>query len=125
VNFRDEPKNKKVSIHSMYKRRLRKLSRALDQYLQLARAKLDRSQSGNIHNRAEIEHLVSKATELARLLPAQETSAEHPPAGGGFPEVPQQPVSDADRHGTGASEFFEGLTQEEWEEMKRAFNKGA
>jgi len=119
------PRNRKVSIHNMYKRRLRKLSRILDQYLHVAQAKLDPSQSGNIHNRAEIEHLVEKGAELARLLPAQESSVDHPHDGEVSPELAHQPASGTGRVGPDADEFFEGLTHEELEEMKRAFNKGA
>jgi len=120
-----EPKNRKVSIHSKYKSRLRKLSRALDQYIRFARAKLDRSQSGNIHNRAEIEHLLSKGTELARLLPAEDKPADHPADDRVSPEIPRRPALEAEHPTSDASELFEGLTQEEWEEMKRAFNKRA
>ena len=120
-----EPKNRKVSIHNKYKVRLRKLSHALDQYIQFARAKLDRSQSGNVHNRAEIEHLLSKGAELARLLPAQDKPADRPPEGSVSPENPRQPALEAEHPTADASELFEGLTQEEWEEMKKAFNDRA
>lgn len=120
-----EPKNRKVSIHNKYKVRLRKLTRALDQYLQFARAKLDRSQSGNVHNRAEIEHLLSKGTELARLLPAQDKPADRPSEGNVSLENPRQPALEAEHPTADASELFEGLTQEEWEEMKKAFNERA
>lgn len=119
------PKNRKVSIHNKYKSRLHKLSRALEQYLHFARAKLDRSQSGNVHNRAEIEHLLAKGSELARLLPPQEGPADHLPDAQVSPEVPRQAGLDAEHPGAEASELFEGLTQEEWEEMKRAFNNRA
>lgn len=119
------PRNRKVSIHNMYKRRLRKLSRVLDQYLHVAQAKLDPSQSGNVHNRAEIEHLAEKGAELARLLPAQEGSADPPQGGVVAPDPARQRASGEVRFGPDASEFFEGLTEEELEEMKRAFNKEA
>lgn len=119
------PRSRKVSIHNMYKRRLRKLSRALDQYLQLAQAKLDRSQSGNVHNRADIEYLVAKGTELAVLLPIEQERAERSPAGDAPPAGRQPAADETENASPGASEFFRGLTKEEWEEMKRAFNKDA
>lgn len=107
----------------MYKRRLRKLSRALDQYLQLAEAKLDRSQSGNIHNRTEIEYLVAKGMELAVLLPSEEERADRTSAGDASPVTQQRAAGETENPSPGANEFFNGLTKEEWEEMKRAFNK--
>jgi len=99
------------------------LSHALDAYLQAAKAKLDRPQSGNIHNRAEIEHLLSKGTELARILASQEELANRPPVGDTLVEVPQQTAGDTEEILIGANEFFKGLTKEEWEEMKSAFTK--
>ena len=118
------PRNRKVSIHNMYKRRLEKLSRALDQYLQLAQAKLDESQSGNIHNRTEIEYLVAKGMELAVMLPRGQEPADRSPVGDASPGAPQRAAGETDDALAGASEFFNGLTREEWEEMRRAFNKG-
>jgi hypothetical protein len=119
------PRNRKVSIHNMYRRRLRKLSRALDQYLQLAEAKLDKAQSGNIHNRAEIEYLVAKGMELAVLLPSEQERADRSSPGNGSPGTPQRAAGETETPSPGANEFFKGLTNEEWEEMKRAFNKDA
>jgi hypothetical protein len=109
----------------MYRRRLRKLSRALDQYLQLAEAKLDNAQSGNIHNRAEIEYLVAKGMELAVLLPSEQERTDPSSPGHGSPGTPQRAAGDTENPSRDANEFFKGLTQEEWEEMKRAFNKDA
>lgn len=116
-------KSKRISIRNKYKRRLRRLSRALDQYLEVAKAKLDRSQSGNIRNRAEIEGLVSKGMELAAILTSREQLANGWPVGDALVEVPNQTAGESEEILIGADEFFKGLTKEEWEEMKRAFSK--
>ncbi len=122
MDFDGKPKNKRVSIHNKYRRRLQRLSRVLDQFLQLAKAKLDRSQSGNIHNRAEIEQLLSKGTELAGILTSQEQLTNGPPVGDALVEVPKQTAGDSEEILIGANEFFKGFTIKEWEEMKSAFN---
>lgn len=116
-------KIKKASLQKKYKRRLRSLSRALDRYLQIARAKLDRSQSGKVYNRAKIEHLVLKGTELAGMLSHQERLPVSPGRSHLRSEgMPQTPVPQ-NQIKIDADEFFEGLTKDEWEELKRAFNK--
>ena len=118
-----ELKIKKASLQKKYKRRLRTLSRALDRYLQIARAKLDRSQSGKVYNRAKIENLVFKSTELAGILSDQERPTVSTRSSD--PRIEGRPRASApdEKIMIDADEFFEGLTQDEWDELKRAFNK--
>ena len=117
------PKTSRISIQKKYKRRVRTLSRALDQYLHIARAKLDESQSGKIYNRTKIQHLALKCTELAGMIAALEQSISR-----------TRLIDQADRHQHApegragntlidGDEFFKGLTQQEWDELRRAFNK--
>ena len=123
MSFDGTPKNNKVSIQKKYKRRLRGLSRALDQYVEIARAKLDRSRSGNIYNREKIEHLVVKSTELAGMLSALERSTHYPERSDhGNSSLPSADGSKENILIDG-DEFFSGLTQEEWDELRNAFNK--
>ena len=118
-----DPKIKKASLQKKYKRRVRSLSRALDRYLEIAQAKLDQSRSGKIYNRARIEHLVFKTTELSGLLSDQERLSVGPQRGYRHMEGrPQTRVAEGPIK-IDADEFFEGLTQDEWEELRRAFNK--
>ena len=118
-----DPKIKKASLQKKYKRRMRSLSRALDRYLEIAQAKLDRSQSGKIYNRARIEHLVFKTTELSGLLSDQERPRFSPRRRYLHTERRPQTPGPGEKGMIDADEFFKGLTQDEWEELKRAFNK--
>lgn len=124
MDFDGKPmKNKRVSSQRKYMRRLRRLSRALDEYLQLAKIKLDPSQSGNIRNRTEIEQLLSKATELAVILTMREELTKSPP----LDDVPvgasKQTAGDPEEISISEDELFKELTKEEWEEMISAFKK--
>ena len=118
-----DPKIKKASLQKKYKRRIRSLSRALDRYLEIAQAKLDQSQSGKIYNRARIEQLVFKTTELSGLLSDQERLRFSPRRRYLHTERRPQPPEPGEKGMIDADEFFKGLTKDEWEELKRAFNK--
>ena len=79
MGFGDEPKNLKVSIHNKYKRRLKSLSRLLDDFIFHADQKLDRAITGNIHHREDIKKIVAKCRELAVLLPDPADLSDNPP----------------------------------------------
>ncbi|MDP1767895.1 MAG: hypothetical protein Q8L74_03715 [Nitrospirota bacterium] len=123
MDFNGEPKNRKVSIHNKYKRRLRNLSHAIDQYLQMAEIKLDKSQSGSIHNRAEIEKIVDKTKELAAMLPSKSELISCPPVRDDFFEVLERTAGDTEKIIAEANEFFKGLTEEDWAEMRNSFKE--
>ena len=123
MTFDGTPKNNKVSIQKKYKRRLRGLSRALDQYIEIARAKLDRSRSGNIYNRENIEHLVVKSTELSGMLSALEQSTNRAECDDHRASSPSSTDGSKENILIDGDEFFSGLTQEEWDELRNAFNK--
>jgi hypothetical protein len=124
VDFDGKPKkNERVSIHRKYKRRLRRLSRVLDEYLQLARIKLDPLRSGNIRNRTGIEQSLSKATELAVILTMQEELTNRPRLDDVLVRAPKQTAGDSEKISIGEDELFKELTTEEWEEMISAFKK--
>lgn len=118
------PKTTKISIQKKYKRRVRTLSRALDQYLHIARAKLDQSQSGKIYNRTRIQHLVLKCTELSGMIAALEQSVNR--ARSNNPAMKRQHALEGNVENVliDGDEFFKGLTQQEWDELRSAFNKG-
>lgn len=116
--------SKKVSIQKKYKRRVRALSRALDHYLQVANSKLDESQSGKIYNRTKIEHLVFKCTELAGMIAALEEPAARIKLDNQAAKRRQSQQDNTQNVLIDRDEFFTGLTQQEWDELRRAFNKG-
>ena len=116
-------KNRSVSIHRKYMRRQRHLSRALDEYLQLAKIKLDKLQPGNIQKRAEIEQLLSKAEELAVMLNMREEPANSPPVDDVPVRAPKQTAGGPKEISIGHDALFKELTKEEWEEMISAFRK--
>ena len=123
MTFDGASTSKKVSIQKKYKRRVRALSRALDHYLQIAKAKLDQAQSGKIYNRAKIEHLVFKSIELAGMIAALEESASRIQLNDHAAKRQQNPPDSTENVLIDRDEFFTGLTQQEWDELKSAFNK--
>ena len=68
---------------------------------------------------------MAKGLELAVMLPSEQQAAARSPAGDGPPGTDQRAAAETEQASPGANEFFKGLTKEEWEEMKRAFNKDA
>ena len=113
----------KVSIQKKYKRRVRALSRALDHYLQVAKTKLDESQSGKIYNRTRIEHLAFKCTELAGMIAALEEPAARIKLDNQAARRQQFQQGSTENVLIDRDEFFTGLTQQEWDELRSAFNK--
>jgi len=114
-------KGTRSSIHRKYQRRLRRLARALNEYLQLAKIKLDRSQSGNIRNRAQIEHLLSKATELAVILAMHGEVTQCPPVDDVLAGGSNNSSGDPEEISIDKDKLFEEFTKEELEEMISAF----
>jgi hypothetical protein len=108
--FKDRPEDRKISIHNKYNRRLRRLSISIEEFLKLADMKLDRSLSGKIQNRAQIEQIAKKCRELATLIPDPRHAIAHPPVRDNFFEAFQQ------THGVteqliSANDFFKDLTK--------------
>ncbi len=89
MDLKDKSKNRKVSIHNKYTRRLRRLSFSVEEFLKLAEMKLDRSLSGDVHNRAEIEQIEMKCRELAALLADSKDDIDSPSSRDNFFEVRQ------------------------------------
>lgn len=119
MTFGIDPKNKKVSIHNKYKRRLKSLSFILTDFLFYAEQKLDRSQAGAIHHRADIEKIFEKSKELSELLPSIDELIDCGTVRGDFLDLIQQ---DSDSGNTqkileDADDFFKSLSKEEWDEM--------
>lgn len=121
MSFNAEPKNKRLSIHNKYKRRLKWLSHALDDFIQSAERKLDESIAGKIHKRNEIEAIVSKCKELAGIIPTPEELDNGPQIRTDFLEMLQQASGDTDKILNDAQEFFNGFTAGDWDEMRRSF----
>ncbi|EOF8195031.1 TPA: hypothetical protein ACPY5Y_001570 [Yersinia enterocolitica] len=69
MGFNDQPKNLKKSINDKYNRRVKSLSRHLEDFIYHAEMKLDESISGRIYRRDEIESIVEKVKELVAILP--------------------------------------------------------
>jgi len=114
-------KGTRGSIHRKYKRRVRRLSRAVNEYLELAKIKLDRSQSGNIRNRTQIEQLLSKATELAVILTMQGELTQCPPVDDVLVGASNQTSGEPEEISIDKDNLFEEFTNEEIEEMISAF----
>jgi len=122
MEFDGKPKKgTRGSIQRKYRRRLRRLSRALNEYLQLAKIKLDRSQSGNIRNRNQIEQLLSKATELAVILTMQGELTQCPPVEEVLVGASNQTSGNPEEISIDKDNLFEEFTKEEIEEMISAF----
>ena len=125
MGITDEPKNPRLSVHNKYKRRLKALSRSVDDFLQHAKMKLDESVAGKIYKKEEIDEVVAKAKELAALLPNPEEAIDCPPIKEDFLEVLQQTATagDTEKVIADAEAFFKGLSKEEWDEMVKAYNQ--
>ncbi|MDY4347175.1 hypothetical protein [Pectobacterium brasiliense] len=123
MTFNDEPKNQRASIHNKYKRRLRSLSRHIDDFLYHARLKLDESVAGNIYKREEIEVVVQKATELAQLLPNPNDTFNGLSVRDDFFEILERAAGETEKIMADADSFFKNLSQEEWEEMVSSYNQ--
>jgi len=89
------------------------LSHALDGFLYMAEIKLDRSQTGNIHNREEIDEIVVKCRELNALLPNRAALDLVPITDDSF-DMLEQTGGDTKR-----IIALKSLTAEEWEEMRK------
>ncbi|MBG23564.1 MAG: hypothetical protein CMF22_08925 [Idiomarinaceae bacterium] len=123
MSFGDEPKNPRLSVHNKYKRRLKSLSLAVDDFIQHADMKLDESVAGKIYKRQEIEEIVSKARELAELLPSPEDALDCPPVRDDFLEILQNSAGDTEKILEEANNFFENLSKEEWDEMVESYRR--
>lgn len=122
MDFDGKPtKGTRGSIHRKYRRRLRRLSRAVNGYLQLAKIKLDPSQSGTIRNRTQIEQLLSKATELAVILAMQGELTQCPLVDELLVGTSNQTSGAPEEISIDKDELFEEFTREEIEEMISAF----
>lgn len=99
------------------------MSRAVDDFIQHADMKLDESVAGKIYKRQEIEEIVSKARELAELLPSPEDALDCPPIREDFLEMLQSSAGDTDKILEEANNFFENLSKEEWDEMVESYNR--
>ncbi|MGA7750247.1 MAG: hypothetical protein WCA63_08875, partial [Gallionella sp.] len=62
---------------------------SVEEFLKLAEMKLDRSLSGDVHNRAEIEQIEMKCRELAALLADSKDDIDSPSSRDNFFEVRQ------------------------------------
>lgn len=113
-----EPKNPRLSIHNKYKRRLRRLSLHLADFIFHAEQKL----AGNIYKREEIEAILAKAKELAALLPAPEDAIDSQPVRDDLLEVLQSDMS------TGAivenaNNFLASLSKDDWDELMQSYRR--
>lgn len=117
-----EPKNLRLSIHNKYKRRLKSLSRAVDDFLQHAEMKLDESVAGRIYKKEAIEDVVAQVRKLAVLLPNPKEVLDCPPIREDFLEVLQQAGGNTEKIIADAEAFFKGLSKEEWDEMAKTYN---
>lgn len=115
-------KNQRLSVHNKYKRRLRSLSRYVDDFLYHANMKLDESVAGYIYKRQEIEQVVNKAQELAALLPNPNDAFDGPSIRDDFLEILEHSSGETEQIIAEAESFFKNLSKEEWEEMVKNYN---
>ncbi|MCO7230315.1 hypothetical protein NH398_13870 [Halomonas sp. CnH100-B] len=123
MSFNDEPKNPRLSVHNKYKRRLKSLSRHVDDFLYHADMKLDESIAGNIYKREEIEQVVAKVRELAALLPDTDEAFDGPSIREDFLEVLEQSAGETEKIMAEADNFFKSLSAEEWDEMVKSYHQ--
>lgn len=127
MGIQGNPKNKKRSIHLKYKRRLRSLAHALEDFLLHAEDKLDRSKSGAIQHRKFIEEVVEKAQELSDMLPPPEEIFPYPKGLDLEKALGVQPTSgsgEAEEHLVTNSALQEILEMSP-EELQRVFGKSS
>jgi hypothetical protein len=117
-----DPKNLRLSVHNKYKRKLKSLSRMVDDFLRHAEMKLDKSVAGKIYKREAIEDVVEQAKKLATLLPTPEGALDCPPVREDFLEVLQQADGNAGKIIADAEAFLKGLSKEGWDEMAKTYN---
>lgn len=87
------------------------MSISVEEFLKLADMRLDRSLSGNIENRAQIEQIEKKCRELAALIPEPKDAIDCHPIRDNFFDVFQQTPGVTERL-ISANGFFKGLTKE-------------
>ena len=112
-----EPKNPKLSVHNQYKRRLRRLSLCLSDFIFHAEQKLD----GNIYKREEIEKVLAKAKELATLLPTPDNALDCPAVRDDLLEILQSGGQQTDAILDNANKFFAELSKEDWDELIQSY----
>ena len=111
------PKDVVSSVHMKYKRRLCWLVHALNQFIDAAETKLDRSQGGRVHHREKIQLYLAKSKELAELLPELDEIRRPLPLPDDFLDRLAQatPVEEILAE---AKKFFSEMDPEEREQLK-------
>lgn len=120
MGFNDQPKNLKKSINDKYNRRVKSLSRHLEDFIYHAEMKLDESVSGRIYRRSEIESIVEKVKELAAILPV---STEPPSINFDVIEMIENATEETQRILSEGQKFLDNLSSEEWAEMISTFQQ--
>ncbi|CAS08647.1 hypothetical protein [Escherichia coli] len=120
MGFNDQPKNLKKSINDKYNRRVKSLSRHLEDFIYHAEMKLDESISGRIYRRSEIESIVEKVKELMAILPA---SDEPPSINFDILEIIENATEETQRILSEGQKFFDNLSPEELAEMISTFQQ--
>ncbi|MED8401141.1 hypothetical protein Q5515_09970 [Escherichia coli] len=120
MGFNDQPKNLKKSINDKYNRRVKSLSRHLEDFIYHAEMKLDESISGRIYRRSEIESIVEKVKELMAILPA---SDEPPSINFDILEIIENATEETQRILSEGQKFFGNLSPEELAEMISTFQQ--
>ena len=120
MGFNDQPKNLKKSINDKYNRRVKSLSRHLEDFIYHAEMKLDESISGRIYRRSEIESIVEKVKELMAILPA---SDEPPSINFDILEIIENATEETQRILSEGQKFFGNLSPEELAEMISTFRQ--
>ena len=120
MGFNDQPKNQKKSINDKYNRRVKSLSRHLEDFIYHAEMKLDESISGRIYRRSEIESIVEKVKELMAILPA---SDEPPSINFDILEIIENATEETQRILSEGQKFFGNLSPEELAEMISTFQQ--
>lgn len=117
MGFNGQPKNLKKSINDKYNRRVKSLSRHLEDFIYHAEMKLDESISGRIYRRSEIESIVGKVKELVAILPV---SNESPSIN--F-DIIENATEETQRILSEGQKFLDNLSSEEWAEMISTFQQ--
>lgn len=117
MGFNGQPKNLKKSINDKYNRRVKSLSRHLEDFIYHAEMKLDESISGRIYRRSEIESIVEKVKELVAILPV---SNESPSIN--F-DIIENATEETQRILSEGQKFLDNLSSEEWAEMISTFQQ--
>lgn len=120
MGFNEQPKNLKKSINDKYNRRVKSLSRHLEDFIYHAEMKLDESISGRIYRRCEIESIVEKVKELVAILPV---SNEPPSINLDIIEIIENATQETQRILSEGQKFLDSLSSEEWAEMISTFQQ--